>query len=481
MLKLRLLLSSVLSLFFTFQMYAVGVYVPNLNSDDVSVINIATNQEITRIGVGNGPFYAAVTPDNTKVYVAHASEAAVYVINATANTLNFPISNIPVGSISFFLSITPNGEKVYVSNNTTNSVSVIDVATDTLSGPDIPVGSSPTVSTVTPNGQKVFVVNSASSGGPGGTVHAIDVSTDTATPISVGDNPYFVAVTPDSAKAYVSGTDPAIPANGYITIIDVATNGILANLSTLTPNPQQILVHPNGQTVYVVHNISIAPGGKVTVIDVASNTVTTTMPAGLSSWSMALTPDGQKLYVSNKDDPNITVYNTATNTLITTISLPIGSQPFNIAVSPDGQYGYVVDVGGANAVRVIDIATDTLLAPISVGTTPVTLSFAGLQLTDMTVWGKCGKDSFLSQVDLYNMISWSTPNWGFIDPPTVACYKIYRDAALTDLAGVVPGNVFRFEDHNRKPKRTYTYYVIAENIRGGPVAIGTISVHSCKK
>ena len=44
------------------------VYVANFKSNNISVIDTATNQ-ITSVSVGNGPYGVAITPDGKEVYV----------------------------------------------------------------------------------------------------------------------------------------------------------------------------------------------------------------------------------------------------------------------------------------------------------------------------------------------------------------------------------------------------------------------------
>jgi 6-phosphogluconolactonase len=68
------------------------------------------------------------------------------------------------------------------------------------------------------------------------------------------------------------------------------------------------------------------------------------------------------------------------------------------------------------------------------------------------------KNIFLTQKDTVNIIAWSAPTKG----PIPTQYFIYRDAALTDLAGTVAGNsCLKFFDHNRRNNVVYTYYVVS--------------------
>jgi YVTN family beta-propeller protein len=80
---------------------------------------------------------------------------------------------------------------------------------------------------------------------------------------------------------------------------------------------------------------------------------------------IAITPDGTRAYVTNANGNSISVINTATNTVITTIFVPLDVR--DIAITPDGTRAYVPgEEGGTNAVLVIDTGTNTVIATIPV-------------------------------------------------------------------------------------------------------------------
>ena len=84
---------------------------------------------------------------------------------------------------------------------------------------------------------------------------------------------------------------------------------------------------------------------------------------------MAVTPDGSKVYVPNYGSDTVSVIDTATNTVITTI--PVGATPWGVAVTPDGSRVYVAN-SGDNAVSVIDTISNTVIgSPIPVGSQPL--------------------------------------------------------------------------------------------------------------
>jgi YVTN family beta-propeller protein len=114
----------------------------------------------------------------------------------------------------------------------------------------------------------------------------------------------------------------------------------------------------DGATAYVCNNGS----ADVSVIDTATNTVTGTIPVGDHPNGMAITPDGATVYVANDGGNTVSAISTATNTVTATI--PVGSGPLNIAVNSAGTTAYVTN-SNAGTVSVIDTATNAVTATIA--------------------------------------------------------------------------------------------------------------------
>jgi YVTN family beta-propeller protein len=83
----------------------------------------------------------------------------------------------------------------------------------------------------------------------------------------------------------------------------------------------------------------------------------------------------QNAYITNQDSDNISVIDTPTNTVIATI--PAGEYPEGVAVSQDGRRAYITNrnrLGSGNitgTVMVIDTTTNTVIgSPIRVGNYP---------------------------------------------------------------------------------------------------------------
>jgi YVTN family beta-propeller protein len=62
--------------------------------------------------------------------------------------------------------------------------------------------------------------------------------------------------------------------------------------------------------------VSLSAAGEVRVVDPANPNTITTIQVGKLPIGVAVTPDGSKLYVANSGDGNVSVIDTATNTVI---------------------------------------------------------------------------------------------------------------------------------------------------------------------
>lgn len=120
-----------------------------------------------------------------------------------------------------------------------------------------------------------------------------------------------------------------------------------------------VAVSPDGNRLYVTHYYN----SKLSVVNTASNTVAASIPVGSSPWAAAVSPDGQRVYVTNELDDTVSVISTGTNTVAATI--PVGASPRGVAMSPSGTRAYVANTGEAT-VSVINTATNTVTDTIGV-------------------------------------------------------------------------------------------------------------------
>ena len=141
-----------------------------------------------------------------------------------------------------------------------------------------------------------------------------------STPIALGlSDTRLVCVNPDADTISLFDTASASP-------VKLAEIGVGAE-------PNSVAIHPNGLTAYVANSV----GGTVSVVNLATQQTTSTIPVGAEPQALVLSPNGSLLYVANQSSNTVSVLNTATLNIIATVDLSaFGATPRALAVTNDG-------------------------------------------------------------------------------------------------------------------------------------------------
>src|SRR5947207_1067442 len=108
-------------------------------TNNVAVIDTATNTVVASVPVGLVPQGVAANPAGTFVYVANGTSNNVSVISTATNTVT---ATVPVGLSPLGVAANPVLPFVYVTNTSSGNVSVISTATNTVTT-TVPVGTGP--------------------------------------------------------------------------------------------------------------------------------------------------------------------------------------------------------------------------------------------------------------------------------------------------------------------------------------------------
>ena len=369
--------------------YGVGVnptinhiYVANVGSNNVSVIDGATNTEIdtdgnpgngiTRIPVGTAPAGVAANSTTNRVYVTNQNSNNVSVIDGATNTEidtdgnpGNGITRIPVGSGPVGVAVNITNNRIYVNNFSwgSGSVSVIDGATNTEIDTDgnpangmtrIPVGDRPHLVAVNTITNRIYVANWGS-----GYVSVIDGASNTVVAtVPVDSGPNGVGVNPTTNRIYV--TCSMDPVSDDVSVIDGVTNteidtdGNPANGITRIPvggDPTGVAVNSITNRIYVASNVD----NSVSVIDGGTNTVVATVYAGSFSYGAALNPATNRIYVTNRDDNTVSVIQdfpipslgggTTERVSVDSAGNEANGASYSPAMSVDGRYVAFASVG----------------------------------------------------------------------------------------------------------------------------------------
>jgi YVTN family beta-propeller protein len=319
-------------------------YVVNGNSQDVSVIDTATNQVVATVPLGRGLRPGVASPDGKHVYVPDSCSDMIWVIDTASNEA--VRAGIQVGRAPHSIAVSPDGKTGYVTNLGAGTVSVIDTAKNAVVS-TIQVGPNPKGVTFAVEGKRAYVARANrgdGSGGPGvGAVVVVDTANqsivDTIEISALFDLPSAIAITPDGKQVYLS--------DGFaINVLDTASNKIVQSVPPKIDQSQgQVVVSggmaitPDGKFLYAtVTRLSNLTQSFVWVIDTTTNAVV--VP---ELWSgtpgiagLAVTPDGKGVYVATQrrevffDD--VLVLDATTNTVVTTVR--VRTAPVGVAMAP---------------------------------------------------------------------------------------------------------------------------------------------------
>lgn len=301
-----------------------SVYVANVSSNTVSVINLATDDKVAAtIKVGHEPRGIVISPDGSVAYVTNFRDNTLSVLSTATNTVT---GTIAVGNGPLGVAIAPDGTTVYVVNGFDNSVSVVKTATGKIEA-RIPVGPEPQAIALTTDGKKAYVTNFA-----GNSVTVLDLAANKPlTAVLVGKGPDGIAVSPDNTKVYVANYN-----GDSVSILDSTSNAVTDTIP-LGLRPSKVAFSPNGTKVFV----SNAASGTVSVIDTSTLTVASTITVGSGNEvvtqpdGVVVTAGGARLYIAlfgQGFGSELLVASTGTDTILKTIK--VGDGPFAMAVSP---------------------------------------------------------------------------------------------------------------------------------------------------
>ncbi len=193
------------------------LYVAENLTNKVAVVDLNTQQVITKISVGEYPYDCTISNDGKRVYVSNWGSRSIAVIDPANNQV---IGNIQVGDHPNDLELTRNGKTLYVANANSNTVSIVDttqmkevVAISTALHPKSPAGSTPNAVALSPDEKTLFIANADNNN-----VAIVDVSNRSESKVKgfipTGWYPASVRVSRDGKRIFVAnGKGTASAAN----------------------------------------------------------------------------------------------------------------------------------------------------------------------------------------------------------------------------------------------------------------------------
>lgn len=222
-------------------------------------IETSTYTRSSQIPVGVCPVYAVATPDTRRLYVLNRGSDTISVINSQNNAIDSCVCP-PTGCVN------QNGQTYTCHPSlplSTGAVKATGVSPVNPATANLPAVAGPVYAEYNPTTQQLVVSNY-----DGNTVNVIDVSLDeygndsstfgTTYTIPVGKNPASVTVLADGSRAYTANQS-----DGTVTVINMASHSVETTLP-VTGNPRSVasiqnslqgkvyVVSPNSATVTII-------------------------------------------------------------------------------------------------------------------------------------------------------------------------------------------------------------------------------------
>lgn len=308
--------------------------------------------------VSSDPYAITVNPETGTIYVSNLHSNTISVVDGSTDKL---LASIYVGNSPSTVVVNPSSEKLYVTNSGSNTVSVVDTLTNKKTT-DIMVGSKPIDLALDPFGggldSFIFVANSGDN-----TVSVLDGLTNRLLDnFTVGNQPDSIFVNPLTKTLYVANA-----LSNSVSVFDYGLTRSGQFQSTKVSDisvgsfPISMSLNLNTNILYVLNELS----GSISIINGSTYQKLSDMPVGSSPADLYINPYTHMVDVANYGSGTISIIDGLTRQKITDI--PVGGSPFALTYNPITRITYVTD---QSSHVLTEISNNTVLAGISFNVKP---------------------------------------------------------------------------------------------------------------
>lgn len=309
----------------------------------------------TRLG-GTLPTASALSPDGKRLLVLNAGDGtyeSVQVIDTSTSQVSQTIKYQSPQGVYAGVAFSPDGAHAYASGGGSEKIHVYSVSGGSLTEQSPiqlpatnPAGQAvnmyPAGLAVTPDGTRLVVADQMADA-----ASVIDLASGQVSTVGAGHNPYGVAISPDGRTAYVSDQG-----SSTVTVVDISgTTPRVTRMITVGTHPNRMVVDPHTGTLYVANSesdsVSVVPAGASRASRTISLSPYPGAPIGSNPDGLALSPDGATLYAVNSGDNDVDVIGLRSGRVGGMI--PTAWYPTSVASSPDGRALFVTNGKGLGA------------------------------------------------------------------------------------------------------------------------------------
>lgn len=310
------------------------LYILSSKGDDVTVVDVATNQILKTITVGHEPHGVAAPKSEKLLYVATEGDKGMAVID--------PARDEVIEKFNFFgrrpneIEITSDGRFIYLPALADGVYEVFDTQKKQIIA-RIPTDGYPHNVVVSPDDRYMYL------------------------------SPYDRAKAP-AEKVAAQGLPTTL--NKKVYIVDVKTHKVIDTINTIN-TPRPIVLNKDGKRLYV--NTDDHMG--FLVLDIPGRKILHTVEYELTaeekaipsrSHGIGITPDQKEVWSTDTAHNLIHVFDNTQEPPKQIARVATGKVPYWVTFTPDGKTIYVANTGD-DTVSVIDVATKKERARLNVG------------------------------------------------------------------------------------------------------------------
>lgn len=272
-----------------------------------------------------------MAPTFTRVPMA---AAFVLLASACAGTGPSGVSTLPVLLAAHGLAGQPYGVAIastgeaYVTRLSAGLLARVDLGGTAFTDSVAVTGSAPTGVTFLPDPSAAFVANQGSTG-----VTRLDPGTNAVdTTIALAGDMFQAAAAPDGGRVYVTGN------TGMVYAIDPETDAVVDSV-LLGGAPNSMTFSPDGRSMYVDNLVD----GVIRRVHLATLTVDQADTLVGRLQGMAMSPDGNELWVADQDADSVYVISTTSRQVLASMWTGL---PFGLAMRPGTNEVWVTTLDG---------------------------------------------------------------------------------------------------------------------------------------
>lgn len=293
------------------------------DANALAVIDMGPGKEVARIPTGISPLSVLMTPDERYIFVANsgtgngASDNRITVIETATHRV---AATIEVATNPLDLALSADGELLYVTHAEEKRVSIIEVDSLAARTSRIPVPAmrGPYGVAISPDGARLYVADN-------GDDQVLVINTAirrTIRRVNVVSEPRSLILSADGRRLYVSGY------NGGISIVATDTaratytdaSRVVETISTGESGIFRLALSPDGTRLYATDRVN----AQLLVIDVNENRIVereNVLPGGEESRDLFVSPDGSRVYVTNQNSHELVVFDAESLNILRTLHL----------------------------------------------------------------------------------------------------------------------------------------------------------------